>query len=299
MTVLSGVTFTGSPRIVVNGLTRGSSDLSVRRFNIITGLTIVCAAALHASPGFACDYPGGPPDAREVRAEGPGIVSAVFTDATTIYDHGVLGDEIEAGALRVRTDALQFCPEHVVVLGNGSVFEDVSPRISDVTGDGLNDVIVVETSLEAGASLAVYGMDGDAFTKLATTPHIGRRHRWLAPAGIADFDGDGVKDGAYVETPHIGGTLRIWSFAGGKARQLASAPGFSNHRIGQNSITGGVRDCGNGPELVLPSADWSSTRIVWLFNGVIEGALLAADAEPDTITRLLACEAAGSLPSPR
>ncbi len=217
------------------------------------------------------------------------MVSALFTDATTIYDHGILGDRIEAGALRVRIDAGAPCPEHVVRLGNGSVFEDISPRIADVTGDGLNDVIVVETRLDTGASLAVYGMAAGAFRKLAATPHIGRAHRWLAPAGIADFNGDGVLDVAYVETPHIGGTLRIWSFAGGDARQLAAAPGFSNHRIGQRFITGGVRDCGNGPELVLPSVDWSATLLVWLEGGTIESATLADDAAPRTIARALAC----------
>jgi len=82
-----------------------------------------------------------------------------------------------------------------------------------------------------------------------------------------DFDGDGVLDVAYVETPHIGGTLRIWSFADNEARQIASDPGYSNHRIGQNFITGGVRDCGKGPELVLPNAGWTKTILAWLGGG--------------------------------
>lgn len=247
-------------------------------------------AVLLAAPALGCDDHDPPPDAKEVRAEGRGIASAIFTDATAIYGHGVLGDRIEAGALRVRSHALQPCPNHVVRLGGEAVFEDVTPRIADVTGDGLNDVIVVETRLDSGASLAVYGLKGGALTKLGSTPHIGRRNRWLAPAGIADFDSDGVKDVAYVETPHIGGTLRIWSFAGGNPRQLASAPGFSNHRIGENFITGGVRDCGDGPELVLPSADWAHTRLARLSGGAIEVETIAGGATAQTIGRALACE---------
>ena len=247
-------------------------------------------AVAFAAPALGCDYPSAPPDAEEARAAGRGVVSAIFTDATTIYRHGVLGDRIEAGALRVRSEAAQSCPDHVVRLGDDAVFEDVTPRIADVTGDGFNDAIVVETRLDTGASLAVYGLRGGALAKLAATPHIGRRNRWLAPAGIADFDGDGVQDVAYVETPHIGGTLRVWSFAGGKARQLASAPGFSNHRIGENFITGGVRDCGRGPELVLPSADWSGTRLARFRRGVIEVRAIAGDAAPETIARALNCE---------
>ena len=253
-------------------------------------LRLSLLTALLAAPALGCDYPAGPPDATEARAAGRGVASAIFTDATTIYSHGVLGDAIEAGALRVRSQARQSCPDHVVRLGNDAVVEDVTPRIADVTGDGLNDVIVIETRIDAGASLAVYGMKGGRLAKLAATPHIGRPNRWLAPAGIADFDRDGVKDVAYVETPHIGGTLRIWSFAGGNPRQVASAPGFSNHRIGQNFITGGVRDCGDGLELVLPSADWSRTLLARLVGGTIAVEAIAADATAQTIARALACE---------
>jgi hypothetical protein len=140
-----------------------------------------------------------------------------------------------------------------------------------------------------GAQLAIYGMEADEFVKLAATPHIGRPDRWLAPAGIADFDGDGVPDVAYVETPHIGGILRIWSFKDGEAREIAAAPGYSNHRIGQNFITGGLRDCGNGPELVLPNAAWSQTLLAWQHGGVIESAILSNDADPGTIAKAMEC----------
>jgi len=254
---------------------------------VIPQILFLAAAAL-AAPAIACDYPGGPPDAREVRAEGEGVTWAYYSNATEAYGHGVLGDAIEAGALRAETPLTGPC-DSMVYLGEGAVFEDVTPRIADVTGDGLNDVVVIETRLDAGASLAVYGMDGETFRKLAATPHIGRPYRWLAPAGIADFDGDGVLDVAYVETPHIGGILRIWSFKGNEPREIASDPGYSNHRIGQNFITGGLRDCGNGPELVLPSADWSKTLLAWQYGGVIESAVLAGNAEPETIAKALEC----------
>jgi hypothetical protein len=256
----------------------------LRSFASILGL----AAAVLASPALGCDYPAGPPDAREVRAAGEGVTWAYYSNATTIYRHGILGDAIEAGALRAETPLTGPC-DSMVYLGEDAVFEDVTPRIADVTGDGLNDVVVIETRLDAGASLAVYGMDGEIFRKLAATPHIGRPHRWLAPAGIADFDGDGVLDVAYVETPHNGGILRIWSFRGNRPREIASAPGYSNHRIGQNFVTGGMRDCGNGPELVLPNADWSRTLLVRQSGGVIASAVLSGDAEPGTTAKAMEC----------
>ena len=225
-------------------------------------------------------------------AHGPSIRAACYTTIVDRYGHGVLGDRGEYAEFVVLfhpKDGTTTASVQFITLSEDRVFEDIRPRIADVTGDGLNDVVVIETRLDAGASLAVYGMAGDTFAKLAATPHIGRPYRWLAPAGTADFDGDGVLDVAYVETPHIDGILRIWSFRDNEAREIASAPGYSNHRIGQNFITGGVRDCGDGPELVLPNAGWTKTLVAWLGGGIIESAVFAEDAEPQTITRALEC----------
>lgn len=231
----------------------------------------------------------GPPDAMVATASGEGIVHAFYSDATRRYGHGILGDSIEAGALRVSTDARQPC-QFAAVLAEDSVFEDVTPRLADVTGDGLNDVIVIETRADAGASLAVYGMGPDnEFGKLAATPYIGRSNRWLAPVGVADFNADGVLDVAFVQTPHIGGILRIWSFRDRQPQQLAARPGFSNHRIGERHISGGIRNCDEGHELILPSANWQSTLGATVQDDAISVRTLADDASPETLAALLDC----------
>ena len=221
------------------------------------------------------------------------VLAAYFTEPTDRYGHGVLGDGIEAGALVAANVITSSRCGDLFRLPLDRVFEDIAPRIADVTGDGRADAVVIETSVREGAQLAVYGfVSEDGFTtlrKFAATPHIGRPYRWLAPAGIADFDGDGQNDIAYVETPHIGGILRIWTMRDGDLVEIASAPGYSNHRIGQNFITGGVRDCGNGPELVLPDAGWERTLVARLGGGEIESAVLADNADPETIAWLLEC----------
>jgi hypothetical protein len=44
-------------------------------------------------------------------------------------------------------------------------------------------------------------------------------------------------------------------------------PGLTNHRIGEAVISGGVRDCGQGPELILASKDW--TRLMQVRGGQV------------------------------
>ena len=116
------------------------------------------------------------------------VVAAEFSEPTARYGHAVLGDDVEYGALeitsdhqdsnRVATSLLHKRTTYLVRLPLDHVFEDIEPRLVDVTGDGRPEVVVVETDVAKGAQLAIYGEDG---TKLAATPHIGQRNRWLAP----------------------------------------------------------------------------------------------------------------------
>jgi hypothetical protein len=169
------------------------------------------------------------------------------------------------------------------------VFEDTGPRLADLDGDGINEIVVVETDLARGAALAVYELDAAGLRRLATTAPIGRRFRWLAPVGIADFDGDGRRDIAYVETPHIGGILRFVSLRGGRLVELAAARGYSNHRIGDPGISGGVRDCGGGPEVVTADAGWTRIYLSRLAGGRVVVSDLGPLAGQSDLDAALAC----------
>ncbi len=212
---------------------------------------------------------------------------AGYYSPTTEYAHGVLGDDVEyKGLLIMRPTALGAIPS-MSELPSGMVYEDVAPRCGDLDGDGDHDVVTVISDAVGGARLAVY-VNGPRHA--IETPPIGRRFRWLAPAGIADFDGDGQNDVAYVETPHLGGILKVWTMRNGTLAQIASMGGFSNHRIGEEFITGGVRDCGDGPELVLPNFNWTQLMVVrWNSNGLAAHAI-ASTIDTGTISRALACE---------
>lgn len=222
-----------------------------------------------------------------------------FAEPTAAYGHGVLGDAGEWRAIELTREALARAggsPDgHALTfrLPEGAVFEDVAPRCVDLDGHGPREIVVVESDFELGSQLAVYALDvrGDRteLRKSTATAHIGRRHRWLAPVGIADFNGDGGLDIAYVEMPHVGGMLRVWGFAPGGLTELASAPGFSNHRIGEGFITGGVRDCGQGPEMILPDFGWSAVMKVRMQDGALVAERVPGEVSNPLIAQLLAC----------
>ncbi len=181
-------------------------------------------------------------------AHGQEIVAAEFTEPTTRYAHGVLGDAVEWGALRLD---LAGGETRLIRLPETRVFEDLTPRL--IAGeDGAPLAMVVESDLGQGARLALYAADG----LVTATPFIGRPNRWLAPVGAGDLDGDGQIEIAYVDRPHLAKTLRVWRLENGVLTELASLAGVTNHQIGWDFIAGGLRDCGTGPEMVLATADW-------------------------------------------
>jgi hypothetical protein len=161
------------------------------------------------------------------------IVTAWFAGPTTRYRHGVLGDEIEASRLVV----VPVEGEQIFVdLPFNRVFEDVEPRLADVSGDNTDEILVVESDVQLGASLAVYDIVDGRLARIAATPFIGKPHRWLNPVGVGDFDGDGQADIAVVATPHIGGILRLYRFTGATLSLFAEYSGISTHRLGSTEL---------------------------------------------------------------
>ncbi len=255
------------------------------------GVAIRLAALLAtfaSGPALACDYPGPPPNSPEATAATGDIRWASYSDATTRYDHGILGDAVEAAGLRVMTTDKGPCDLNVL-LPEHSVFEDVAPRIADLDGDGRNEVVVVETHRDLGAALAVYGLRGGKLVKLDATPNIGATHRWLAPVGIADLDGDGKTEIAYIDRPHLARILRVWRWSDGRLVEVAAASGLTNHRIGESDIAGGVRDCGQGPEMIVADTKFSRVLAVTLNDNVLSARDIGPHRDRASFARALAC----------
>ncbi|MFC6686914.1 VCBS repeat-containing protein [Jhaorihella thermophila] len=219
---------------------------------------------------------------------GARIVAAEYAEPTTRHAHGVLGDDVEWGALRLTVmDSAGATRAILLRLPRRRVFEDIAPRVVTLAGRDAPLAMVVESDAGLGARLALY----DAAGLVAATPFIGQAHRWLAPVGAADLDGDGRTEIAYVDRPHLARILRIWRFEDGRLREIASAAGFSNHRIGEAFISGGLRDCGEGPEIVTADAEWKRVLVARLRNGRIERRDSGALDSPARINAVMACRA--------
>ncbi len=218
---------------------------------------------------------------------GPRIVSARYEMPTARYDHGILGDALEWGALRL---SLADGRSVLLRLPKTRVFEDTAPRLVNLKGREGPLVMVVETDLARGARLALFGPAG----VVAATPFIGRPHRWLAPVGVADLDGDGQTEIAYVDRPHLAKRLRVWRFVAegadrARLAEVAMLDGVSNHRIGWSFIPGGIRRCGPRTEMILASGDWRQVLAITLEDGALHPRPLGPWRSPDDLDRALRC----------
>lgn len=195
------------------------------------------------------------------------ISAAWLTGPTGRYRHGVLGDAIEASGLAVElADGRTLSFE----LGPDSVFEDRLARLSDLDGDGTDEIIVVRSYLNAGAALAVVGVRNGRLKILAEAPAIGLPHRWLNPVGAADFDGDGRTEIAIVRTPHIGGILILYRWENDRLVEVYREHGFSNHAMGSRELgLSAILDANADgiPDIALPDASRRNLRLVTFAEG--------------------------------
>ncbi|MEM1286988.1 MAG: VCBS repeat-containing protein [Pseudomonadota bacterium] len=206
------------------------------------------------------------PDGCTTRANGD-VSAAWYEEPTDRYAHAILGDAIEAGTLAVRTSQGSTAR---LRLPSTEVFEDRFPRIVDLDRDGTSEIVTIRSSSSGGGSVAVYGVRGGALREIASTRFIGRANRWLNIAGIDDFIGDGSLQIAFVETPHIGGTLKLAQYRGNSLRVVAQAGGFSNHQIRSPVMDlSAVADFnGDGRlDLAVPDASRTALRVVTFTAG--------------------------------
>ena len=214
---------------------------------------------------------------------GETIVSAKYDDPTDRYDHGVLGDAIEWGTLEVK---FEDGTRRRFVLPQERVFEDLEPRVVDLDDDGKPEVITVESHIHFGARLSIWDADG----LVTHNEWIGQRHRWLAPVGAVDIDRDGFTEIAFVDRPHLARELAIYRYRDRSLEFVISILPFTNHRIGEDFITGGVRDCPNRrPEFVVASGDWRNVMGISWRGENPRARVIRANRGPQSFEKALEC----------
>ena len=228
------------------------------------------------------------PDARPLqvdldgRGDGGHIAVLAGPDGTR-YDHGVLGDAIEATrVLWLERHGLDVLRE--LSLPAPHVFEDIAPRPVMLRGAAAGPGLLTVRSGPEGGQLTLVTADptrprGLRVAALGDT--VGGRHRWLAPT----TDGRQL---AAVHTPHIGGVLHVYQPDGQKLSRRRLAGDVSTHRLGARETD--LAAWLNG-QLILPSQDGRRLR---LFNPAADWAELGAVPLPGraTLTTALANSAA-------
>ncbi|MCR9123640.1 MAG: hypothetical protein NXH91_15350 [Phyllobacteriaceae bacterium] len=200
---------------------------------------------------------GALPDGFVATAAAGEIRRAWYGRPTDRYAHGVLGDAIEGGSVVAQTSngtIVEF------VLPDTQVFEDITPRIRDLDGNGANEVITIRASQSGGAAIAIYGLRGGELVEIASSRENGRPNRWLNIAAIVPAgSGEGGSTIIGVRTPHIGGRLFTVTMAanGTITERNDIARNLSNHLIGSREL--GLSAVLGG-DAFIPSQDRRSLR---------------------------------------
>lgn len=202
------------------------------------------------------------PDARIVTSADIGL-TAVLTQPTDRYAHGVLGDDLEAAAVLVRDDV-----DVTIAFTEPDVAEAISPMLADVDADGELDVVVTLSNASVGARLAAYRIDGSL---LSESEPIGRGNRWRNLLAVAPIGPSGEVEVIDVRTPHIGGTVQFFAHepglesAPGRLVEVASARGYTTHSIGSRNLDLGIVSDADGDgrlDVIVPTQDRRALHVV-------------------------------------
>lgn len=199
--------------------------------------------------------PAALPDARAVR--GPDGDLAILTSPTARYDHGVLGDGLEAGTitvLRPTTEGARVSSSFPAE--SGGVFEDIAPLWFERGGQRL--LAVTESAAGLGSRVSVYCPSGEL---VGAGPFVGEGMRWRHLTAAASFGPEGEMELSATLTPHVGGVAQFYGIGEDGLNVAAGVPGYASHRIYSRNLDAalaGDLDADGQTELLLPDSSYTS-----------------------------------------
>jgi hypothetical protein len=225
------------------------------------------------------------PDARILMDERGRLL--LLTDATTRYDHGVLGDTLEAGSITLVETTPTFQVAATIVIPEPQVVEGITPLWADVTGDGEREIVVTVSDDERGGQIVIFDESGN---QVAAGSAVGQGRRWQHPLAVASFGPEGELEVAKVFTPHLNGPTVFLRLEGKTLRSVAEIKGYTSHKSGSrildNSLAGDFDGDGQA-ELLLPSNLWSRMNVLKRSETGV-GSVLPITAGGDITTNLAA-----------
>ena len=171
------------------------------------------------------------PDARIV-SDGQNRV-AILSGPTDSYQHGVLGDRIEAMSITLASTYPTPQILNVIKTPAPWVIEGIAPIWADLNADGKRELIVTLSSQTNGGKIAVFSEAGNL---IAEGPGIGRGFRWRNQMAIAPYGPKGEMELSAVLTPHIGGSIEFYRWIENRLEIVASVPGFTSHVIRSRNL---------------------------------------------------------------
>jgi hypothetical protein len=196
----------------------------------------------------------------------------LLSDPAAHYDHGVLGDGIEATSITLIETHPQAQVINTIKLLENKVIEGISPIWADLNGDKFREIIVTLSDSKEGAQIAVYDESGEL---IALGPAIGRGYRWRHQLAVAPFGPRKEIELVGVLTPHIGGVVEFYRLINDELTIVAQIEGFTSHVIGSRNLdmaAAGDFDEDGVVELLVPNQALNTL-------GAIQRSLRGADID--------------------